>query len=83
MQEADKIARRARSRYDKRHNHATYRLKRHIFDKRYRQLERAYKREKWQNIEKIQTDNPADFWEGIKKLGPKKKQSLETIIRSV
>lgn len=76
MHQADKVARKARSRNDKRHSHAIFRSKRQLFDRRYRQLERAYRREKWQNIEKIQTDNPSDFWKEIKTLGPKKKQSI-------
>ena len=42
------------------------------FDKQLRQCERAYKRSICDDIENMTADNPNEFWEKIKKLGPRK-----------
>ena len=42
------------------------------FDKALHRYERAYKRSVCDEIENMTTENPNDFWEKIKKLGPRK-----------
>ena len=51
------------------------------FDKRLRQYERAYKRSVCDDIENMTSENPNEFWEKIKKIGPRKysKVPMETI----
>jgi hypothetical protein len=46
------------------------------FDREYRKAERNYKKGKIDEIEFLSTSDPKKFWEGIKKLGPKKKNDI-------
>ena len=48
----------------------------YVFDKKLRFYERNYRKEKLENIEKINTSNPRQFWEELKKLGPKGKKYI-------
>ena len=46
------------------------------FDRAYRKTERNYNRKKIIEIEKICASDPRQFWKTIKKLGPKRKQTI-------
>ena len=46
------------------------------FDKRLRQIERKYNEGKIQEIEKVCVDNPREFWNQIKSLGPRSNSEL-------
>ena len=46
------------------------------FDRKYRTLERKYKRDTIIEIENISTTDPNKFWKTIKKLGPPKKSNI-------
>ena len=55
---------------------ADYIKKRHIFDKALRQAERKYNQGVLTDIEKVNTQNPRAFWDYIKKLGPRKNNTI-------
>ena len=46
------------------------------FDKTYRRLERKFKREILNKIEKVCTNDPQQFWKMLKELEPKKKSKI-------
>ena len=50
------------------------------FDKLLRSTERAYRRGLMINIETECTNNPKEFWEHLKNLGPKRKQNIPTAV---
>ena len=50
--------------------------KRKYFDKLLRKTERAYNRHKAIEIEKINTENPTEFWKQINALGPKRSNTV-------
>ena len=52
-----------------------------LFDKRLRQREREYNRNKLLQIEEVCTKNPKEFWNHIKKLGPRKKSETPMKVR--
>ena len=49
---------------------------RNIFDKRLRSAERKYRRSLAIDVEHVSTENPKAFWDHIKNLGPKRKDSI-------
>ena len=51
-------------------------MNRKLFDKKLRQQERIFVREKVNEIDSLTTNNPTQFWEHINKLGPRKKESI-------
>ena len=53
-----------------------YFLKRKSFDKLLRNTERSYNRNKSIEIEKINTENPTEFWKQINSLGPKRSNKI-------
>ena len=44
------------------------------FDRYYSKVKRKFEREKRQYIERLNTDNPREFWKELKSIGPKKKK---------
>ena len=46
------------------------------FDRNYRKAKRKYMKEKMLEIENFSKYNPKEFWDSIKKLGPKRKQDI-------
>ena len=46
------------------------------FDRKLRQAERAYRQSFSNDIESMTTENPNEFWEKIKKLGPRKSSEI-------
>ena len=50
--------------------HSTYIQTRQAFDRMYKREKRKYNRSLQDKIEKINTENPRDFWRHIKTLGP-------------
>ncbi len=48
----------------------------YVFNKRLRQAKRKYDKSLQDEIETVCTDNPRQFWEYIKKLGPKKSNKI-------
>ena len=60
----------------KRKLQADFKFARQCFDKRLRFYERQYNRQKIENIENCNTENPTEFWQHIKNLGPKKKTEI-------
>jgi asparagine synthetase B (glutamine-hydrolysing) len=53
-----------------------YKDKQYIFDKTYSKTKRKFQREKMMQIEKLNTNNPREFWNELKKLGPRKKVDI-------
>ena len=51
-----------------------YKVAQQTFDKRKRQIEREHHKNKLIDIQKVCTDNPREFWNHIKRLGPNKKK---------
>ena len=49
---------------------------RHTFDKKLRSCERKYYYDKATELEQFNTNNPKEFWQQIKKLGPNKKSDI-------
>ena len=49
---------------------------RHQFDKKLRSTERSYYKKFADNLESINTNNPKEFWDHIKNLGPRKKMEI-------
>ena len=49
---------------------------RHIFDKKLRSCECKYYYDKATELEQFNTNNPKEFWQQIKKLGPNKKSDI-------
>ena len=47
-----------------------FRRKRKDFDRFYRSCERTYYAKQYLQIESLQTSNPREFWNKVKKLGP-------------
>ena len=62
--------------------HHRFKSKRAIFDKSLRQAERPYNRRLADDIEYLNTNNPTDFWNHIKRLGPKMKKDIPMKVRS-
>jgi len=58
----------------KKESFTRYKDKQRKFDKCYRLHERQYKQRISQNIETLNTTNPTQFWDEIKKLGPSNKK---------
>ena len=56
--------------------HELFVSKRKYFDKLLRRTERAYNRSKATEIEKINTENPTEFWKQISALGPKRSNKI-------
>ena len=76
MRDSEKLFRKCMNIKQKTDLHHKYKNSCHIFNKRLRQLERSYNRSKTIEIEQICTKNPKEFWEQIKKLGPRKSSSI-------
>jgi hypothetical protein len=55
---------------------AEYKMKRNIFDKSLRQIERKYKKGQMMEIESLESHNPSEFWEKVQKLGPRNKSKI-------
>ena len=53
-----------------------YKSAQDLFDKRLRQLERQYKRSLANDIETLSSNNPNEFWNKIKNLGPRKSRDV-------
>lgn len=53
----------------------------HAFDKILRKKERAYNREQIISFDEINPNNPKEFWDKLKKLGPKRKTSIPIKVR--
>ena len=53
-----------------------FKLARNIFDKQLRTAERNHRRSLSIDIESVSTDNPHKFWDHIKHLGPKRKDTV-------
>ena len=53
-----------------------FKVARHEFDKILRKYERNYYQDKALNIENLNKNNPREFWDAIRKLGPRKKTSM-------
>jgi hypothetical protein len=53
-----------------------FKLAQDTFDRRIRSAERRYKRSLAFDIDSASTDNPREFWNHIKQLGPKRKSSI-------
>jgi hypothetical protein len=53
-----------------------YKEARHAFDKAFRKYERQYNRGQMIDIEDCCTNDPNQFWEQLKQLGPRKKASI-------
>jgi len=47
-----------------------------LFDSCYSKAKRNFEREKRCNIERLNTENPREFWEAIKRLGPRKNSDI-------
>ena len=58
-----------------------YKEKQKNFDKMLRKKERTFTKTKIIEIEKLETNNPREFWKHIKSLGPVKKQSIPECVR--
>lgn len=56
---------------------AEYLRAQRVFDKEYRKHKRKYHRETMSNIERLHTENPKEFWQELKKLGPQKKKDIK------
>ena len=70
------------SRREKLHLKAKFTDFTYIFDKLLKQTKRTWDRGQLIHIEKLQTNNPTEFWQHITKLGPRtsKKIPMETIL---
>jgi hypothetical protein len=53
-----------------------YKSAQHMFDKNFRFYRRKYSKAQMNEIEKLQTNNPKEFWEKISKLGPRRKNVI-------
>ena len=53
-----------------------FKLKQNNFDTAFKKAKRAFERGKMINIEKLNTDDPKAFWAELKKLGPRKKDTI-------
>ena len=60
----------------RRHLLATFKTKQNNFDKHYSKAKRKFQRQKQINIERLNTENPREFWEELKKLGPRKSSKI-------
>ena len=60
----------------RKHLLATFKDTQHIFDRTYRREKRRFEREKRTHIERLNTDNPREFWAELNKLGPKRNDSI-------
>ena len=63
-------------RYMKNRLRNDFKTARTIFDKRLRSAERKYRRSLAIDVEHVSTENPKAFWDHIKNLGPKRKDSI-------
>ena len=69
------------SQAQKQHFFNTFKLNRHSFDKRLRQVERCYNRKQILKLEEVNTKNPREFWNKIKRLGPQKNCEIPMKVR--
>ena len=53
-----------------------FKNKQRLFDKTFRKKERSFKRKQVYQLEEVNTSNPNEFWESIKRLGPRKKAEI-------
>ena len=56
--------------------HRSYKQVRSNFDRRYNQLKRHYNRQERDNIASMNTEDPKEFWEKIKRMGPQKDATI-------
>ncbi len=56
--------------------HVIFKEKQHTFDKAYRREKRKFERDKRNHLERLNTSNPREFWAELKKLGPRKTESI-------
>lgn len=73
LHKAEKIFTRCRDPVTRREKRTHYKSAQQLFDRRYRFYERKYKRSIIDQIEESCTDNPRQFWEHLKRIGPRKK----------
>ncbi len=58
------------------YEHAEFKKHQKVFDKEARRLKRRWKREQVINLDKLNFDDPNDFWESIKRMGRKQKTKI-------
>ena len=61
---------------DRQNLRALFKACQQTFDKRYRKLKRQYQRSVQCDIERLNTENPKEFWDTLKKLGPQKNTEI-------
>ena len=61
---------------EKRHLLTIFKAARNTFDKSLRNAERAHRRDLSINIETVCTDNPRQFWDHLRSLGPRRKHEI-------
>ena len=76
MAESEKAFRRCQAATLKKTLREVFLHKQSQFDKLLRKTERNYNRQLADEIESLNTDNPREFWQHIKQLGPQKKKPI-------
>ena len=76
MVTAERVMRKCTLRYLKRDLRFQFKDARHRFDKSYRRAERQYKRGQMLDLEDLCTKNPKEFWAHLKKLGPRRADTI-------
>jgi len=76
MHSREKLLKTINSKQDKLTKFAKFKESQAKFDKKYRYFERKSRYVANENIDKLNTSNPKQFWEEIKKMGPKQKQLI-------
>jgi hypothetical protein len=74
MHNREKLLKSFNSKQDKRIKLANFKECQYKFDKKYRYYERNSRYNMSETIDNLNTSNPKQFWEEIKKFGPKQKQ---------
>jgi hypothetical protein len=60
----------------RRHLLNNFKQKQNIFDKSFRKAKCKFERDKRINIERLNTENPREFWKALNNLGPRKKNNI-------
>ena len=82
LHEAEKIFRKCKTSCEtKKKMFFEYKEKQKCFDTMLRRKERIFMKSKISEIEKLETNNPREFWRYIKNLGPNKKQTIPECVR--
>ena len=76
MCKAEKDVKRCKDRYARKYLRHDYKRVQHEFDREFRKQKKKFKHEQMLELDEVCTNNPNQFWESVKRFGPKKKAHI-------